>query len=147
MDPASLRDKIVKLAGMYKNERGKVKELEATIRILEPQVSSNMQLQSSVGGLENKLKALMAKQGEAKKELERVALYKDTIKKQEKVIGKLEKVITDSMKDIKRAREDRLELEEYRRGGLANARSSSSGEVQRLQKLVAQLQEQSAQKF
>lgn len=61
MDPAELRDKIVKLAGMYKNERGKVKELEATIRILEPQVSSNMQLQSSVGGLENKLKALMAK--------------------------------------------------------------------------------------
>ena len=147
MDPAELRDKIVKLAGMYKNERGKVKELEATIRILEPQVSSNMQLQSSVGGLENKLKALMAKQGEAKKELERVALYKDTIKKQEKVIGKLEKVITDSMKDIKRAREDRLELEEYRRGGLANARSSSNSEVQRLQKLVVQLQEQSAQKF
>ena len=55
---------------------------------------------------------------------------------------KLEKVITDSMKDIKRVREDRLELEEYRKNGISHNRSGTNEEILRLQKLVAQLQQQ-----
>lgn len=77
-----MKDKIIRLAGMYKNERVKVKELENVIKTLEPQVAGNMQLQSLVGNLENKIKSLMSKQTEAKKEIERISLYKDTIKKQ-----------------------------------------------------------------
>lgn len=69
LDHHELKDKIIRLAGMYKGERVKVKELENVIKTLEPQVAGNMQLQSLVGNLENKIKSLMSKQGEAKKEI------------------------------------------------------------------------------
>jgi len=50
------------------------------------------------------------------KDFERIGVYKDTIKKQEKVIGKLEKVMKDGMEEVRNARSYKLQLEEMRRG-------------------------------
>ena len=46
-----------------------------------------------------------------KKDNERINIYKETIKKQEKVILKLEKVMKDGMEEVRNARNTRLELE------------------------------------
>jgi hypothetical protein len=41
---------------------------------------------------------------------ERVNIYKDTIKKQEKVIVKLEKVMKEGMDEVRNARQTKIEL-------------------------------------
>lgn len=42
------------------------------------------------------------------KEQERINIYKETIKKQEKVISKLEKVMREGMEEVRNARKMRL---------------------------------------
>jgi len=44
-------------------------------------------------------------------EISKVQLYKDTIKKQEKVIAKLEKLMESTLKDTQKARGALVELE------------------------------------
>jgi hypothetical protein len=51
---------------------------------------------------------------ELKKEIAKINLYKDTIRKQEKVIAKLEALLEKTLKDTQRAREGMLELENLR---------------------------------
>lgn len=45
------------------------------------------------------------------KEMQKIGLYKDTIRKQEKVIVKLETLLDKTLKETQRAREGVLELE------------------------------------
>lgn len=45
------------------------------------------------------------------KEHERINVYKDTIRKQEKVIAKLETVMKEGMEEVRNARKTKLELE------------------------------------
>lgn len=47
-------------------------------------------------------------------EIQKTQLYKETIKKQEKVIAKLEKLIETSLKDTQKARGAQLDLEQLR---------------------------------
>jgi K+/H+ antiporter YhaU regulatory subunit KhtT len=51
---------------------------------------------------------------ELKKEISKINLYKDTIRKQEKVIAKLESLLEKTLKDTQHAREGMLELEKLR---------------------------------
>lgn len=46
--------------------------------------------------------------------MQKTALYKDTIKKQERVITKLETLLEKTLKDTQKAREGMLELEKLR---------------------------------
>jgi hypothetical protein len=45
-----------------------------------------------------------------KKDNDRITIYKETIKKQEKVIMKLERVMKDGMEEVRQARQTKLEL-------------------------------------
>ena len=47
-------------------------------------------------------------------EVSKVQLYKDTIKKQEKVIAKLEKLMETTLKDTQKARSALVELEQLK---------------------------------
>lgn len=47
-------------------------------------------------------------------EISKTQLYKDTIKKQEKVISKLEKLMETTLKDTQKARNSLLELEQLK---------------------------------
>jgi len=59
--------------------------------------------------------ALKTKQlADLKKEIAKINLYKDTIRKQEKVIAKLEALLEKTLKDTQHAREGMLELEKLR---------------------------------
>ncbi len=54
-------------------------------------------------------------------------MYKDTIKKQEKVIMKLESVMKDGMEEVRQARKYKLELEDMKkRGGGSQMYQSST---------------------
>jgi hypothetical protein len=48
------------------------------------------------------------------KELQKIALYKDTIKKQERVISKLEAMLSKTLKETQRVREGMNELEKLK---------------------------------
>ena len=94
---------------------------------------------------------------ELSKELQKTNLYKDTIRKQEKVIAKLEALLEKTLKDTQRARDGMLELEKLRtenlelQQALKNSAMNmhDSDEVERLRKeisilesLVAELREE-----
>ena len=94
---------------------------------------------------------------ELNKEIAKINLYKDTIRKQEKVISKLEALLEKTLKDTKRAREGMLELEKLRTENLelqrhvkesGKHRGSASeadrlrSEVQMLETLVAELRDE-----
>lgn len=48
------------------------------------------------------------------KENQRVQVYKDTIKKQQKVIQRLERVMKEGMGEVRNARDVRLQLEQMK---------------------------------
>lgn len=71
-------------------------------------MSNSMQLQSIIASQKNQIQAFEEKILKYKKEFERISVYKDTIKKQEKVIMKLESVMKDGMEEVRQARKYKL---------------------------------------
>ena len=108
MGERELKEKIVKMSQLYKSERVQNKELEKAVKVMEPQVSNVMQLNSVILSQKNTIKVLEEKMDKMRRDHERINIYKDTIKKQEKVIVKLEKVMKDGMEEIRNARQVRL---------------------------------------
>lgn len=76
-----------------------------------------MKLQSVIASQKNQIQLYEEKILKYKKEFERIGVYKDTIKKQEKVIMKLESVMKDGMEEVRLARRYKLELEEMKKRG------------------------------
>lgn len=85
------------MSQLYKAQRVKNRDLEKSIKILQPQVSNAMQLNSVILNQKNNIQVLEDKIQKFKKDNDRITIYKDTIKKQQKVILKLEKVMKDGM--------------------------------------------------
>ena len=88
-----LKEKIVKISQLYKVERVKNRDLDRTVKAMEPQISNTMQLNSVIAAQKNNIQILNQKIERMQKEHERIGVYKETIKKQEKVIVKLESVM------------------------------------------------------
>jgi hypothetical protein len=97
---------------------------------MEPQISNTMQLNSVIVAQKNSLQTQGERMDKMAKDFERIAVYKDTIRKQEKVIAKLEKVMKDGMEEVRNARTYKLQLEEMRKGRETpnNQRGSASGQ-------------------
>ena len=104
MSQRELKDKIIKISQLYKSERLKAKELDKALKIMQPQVSNSMQLNSVISSQKNTIQALENKIEKGKKDHDRIAIYKDTIKKQEKVIEKLERIMKEGMNDVRKAK-------------------------------------------
>lgn len=75
---------------------------------MEPQISNTMQLNSVILSQKNNIQTLNDKIDRMIKEHQRINVYKETIRKQEKVIGKLEKVMKDGMEEVRNARNTKL---------------------------------------
>mgnify|MGYP000870785420 CR=1 FL=1 len=82
MSSKDLKDKIARISHLYKSEKLRSEELDRALKHLEPQVSNSMQLQSVIASQKNQMQALEEKVAKYKREFERIAIYKDTIKKQ-----------------------------------------------------------------
>ena len=129
MSLRDLKEKIVKISQLYKIERVKNRELDRTVKAMEPQISNTMQLNSVIVAQKNQIQTMNEKVGRMVKENERINVYKETIKKQEKVIGKLETVMKEGMEEVRTARKMRVELEELRKREVGNgSRGTSRGQ-------------------
>lgn len=58
MSPKELKEKIIKISQLYKSERVKNRELDKSLKALEPQVSNSMQLNSVISSQKNALQVL-----------------------------------------------------------------------------------------
>ena len=69
----------------------------------------------------------MRKLQESSKELQKTSLYKDTIRKQERVITKLETLLEKTLKETQKARHGMLELEKLRSENLELQQTLKAG--------------------
>lgn len=157
MDSQELRNKILKLAQAYRTERIRNEEFERALKSANQDLANAKQLQTELENVSHAHTKKAKKLMELNKEIAKINLYKDTIRKQEKVISKLEALLEKTLKDTKRAREGMIELEKLRTENLElqkNAKdvgkykgSSSEAdrlrsEVQMLETLVAELRDE-----
>jgi hypothetical protein len=106
-----LRAKIVKLAQAYRDERVRNEEFEKSLKSAQKDIAESKHLQTEMEIMQKKhtdqSRRLLGIQQEASK----INLFKETIKKQEKVIAKLEKLMEQTLKDTQKARSQLVELE------------------------------------
>ncbi len=114
MDSGQLRDKILKLAQAYRTERIRNEEFERALKSANQDLCNAKQMQSELENLQHAHNEKSRRLLELKKEIAKINLYKDTIRKQEKVIAKLEALLEKTLKDTQNARESLLELENLR---------------------------------
>mmetsp|Transcript_38726 Transcript_38726/g.44333 ORF Transcript_38726/g.44333 Transcript_38726/m.44333 type:complete len:329 (-) Transcript_38726:27-1013(-) len=157
MGSTELRNKILKLAQAYRTERIRNEEFERALKSANQDLANAKQLQTELENVSHAHTKKAKKLMELNKEIAKINLYKDTIRKQEKVISKLEALLEKTLKDTKRAREGMLELEKLRtenmelqknakdigkfRGSASEADRLRS-EVQMLETLVSELRDE-----
>mmetsp|Transcript_17475 Transcript_17475/g.17233 ORF Transcript_17475/g.17233 Transcript_17475/m.17233 type:complete len:324 (+) Transcript_17475:1523-2494(+) len=157
MDSTELRNKILKLAQAYRTERIRNEEFERALKSANQDLANAKQLQTELENVSHAHTQKAKKLMELNKEIAKINLYKDTIRKQEKVISKLEALLEKTLKDTKRAREGMMELEKLRTENLelqkgiksnAKLRGNQSevdrlkSEVQMLETLVSELRDE-----
>lgn len=154
MNNEELKLKIIKIAQMYRNERGRNEEFEKVIRQAQEEVSEAYKYKAELDKLREKHEKDLHKLQRVQTQVDKIRIYRDTIKKQEAVISKLEKLLDKTLKDTQLARESVQELERLRTenlelqkriketayGGQGNEQSKQ--EIRRLERLVQELKEQ-----
>mmetsp|Transcript_34749 Transcript_34749/g.40638 ORF Transcript_34749/g.40638 Transcript_34749/m.40638 type:complete len:858 (-) Transcript_34749:61-2634(-) len=114
MGVEELRNKIIKLAQAYRDERVRNQEFEKSLKAAQRDIAQSKQLQAELDGIQKKHMEAAKKLLAMQQEISKTQLYKDTIKKQEKVISKLEKLMETTLKDTQKARNSLLELEQLK---------------------------------
>jgi hypothetical protein len=148
MTNEELKGKIIKLAEAYRAERLRNEEFERALKSANVDLAHAKKMQTELENLQHAYNDSSRKLSELHKELQKTNLYKDTIRKQEKVIAKLEALLEKTLKDTQRARDGMLELEKLRTENLElqNALRSSAmnpmdnDEVDKLRREVAMLE-------
>jgi len=151
MSIEELRMKILKLAQAYREERLRNEKYDEALKGAHMELSAAKKMETELESMQN------AHQDKAKKllnvqhEMQKINLYKDTIKKQEKVINKLELLLSKTIKDVKQPKKDMLELEKLKTENLelqkelkANTiqRPEINPDVERYRKKITQLEEE-----
>lgn len=114
MPTEELRQKIIKVAQAYRNERVRNEEFEKALKAAQKDIANSRQLQVELEQFQRVHQENAQKMLAMQQEIQKVSLYKETIKKQEKVIGKLERLMETSLKDAQKARQSQVELESLR---------------------------------
>ena len=154
MNNEELKLKIIKIAQMYRNERGRNEEFEKVIRQAQDEVSEAYKYKAELDKLREKHEKDLHKLQKVQVQVDKTRMYRETIKKQEAVISKLEKLLDKTLKDSQLARESVQELERLRTenlelqkriienayGGQGNEQGKQ--EIRRLERLVQELKEQ-----
>jgi len=162
MGMEELRAKIVKLAQAYRDERVRNEQFEKSLGAAQREIAQSRQVQTELEGLRKKHTEGSKRLMDMQQEISKISVYKDTIKKQEKVIAKLEKLMETTLKDTQKARGAMLELEQLKTENMhlqkqlkemAFGPEGHNGELERyrqectrLERLVAELREDLASK-
>jgi len=127
MSNEELKAKVVKLASAYRSERLRNEEFERSLKSANVDLVQAKQTQAELENMQQAYAEAMRRLAEYGKEAQKTSLYKDTIKKQERVITKLETLLEKTLKDTQRARDGVLELEKLRTENLELQQALKSG--------------------
>ena len=114
MTSEELKAKVMKLAQAYRAERLRNEEFERALKSANVDLVQAKQSQAELENMQQAYSEAMKRLGEFGKEVQKTNLFKDTIRKQERVITKLESLLEKTLKDTQKAREGMLELEKLR---------------------------------
>eukprot|EP01022_Parablepharisma_sp_SALTPOND_P013408 TRINITY_DN1793_c0_g1_i1.p2 TRINITY_DN1793_c0_g1~~TRINITY_DN1793_c0_g1_i1.p2 ORF type:complete len:578 (+),score=96.29 TRINITY_DN1793_c0_g1_i1:1186-2919(+) len=153
MSSEELRVKIIKLAQAYRAERLRNEEFDKALKGAHAEISAAKKMEAELDNVQNAHQDKARKLLEMQREIQKINLYKDTIKKQEKVITKLEGLLNKTIKDTKQSRQDILELEKLKTENFqlqkdlkssAIQRGDTNPDVERYRREIARLEEQVA---
>ncbi len=153
MSSDELRTKILKLAQAYRAERLRNEEFDKALKGAHAEISAAKKMEAELETVQNAHQDKARKLLEMQREIQKINLYKDTIKKQERVILKLEGILNKTIKDTKQSRQDVLELEKLKTENLqlqkdlkssAIAKGDINPDVERYRREIARLEEQVA---
>ena len=114
MTNEELKAKVVKIAQAYRGERLRNEDFEKALKSANVDLVNAKQIQTEFENMQQAYGEAMRRLQDSNKEVQKTNLYKDTIKKQERVISKLEVLLEKTLKDTQKARDGMLELEKLR---------------------------------
>ena len=114
MSLPELKSKIVKLAQAYRGERMRNEEYEKALKQAQVEISQARKLAHDLEALQKQHEDDSERFLQIQKETQKISLYRETIKKQEEVIKKLESVLDRTMKDNSVKKDNLLEMEQLR---------------------------------
>jgi hypothetical protein len=114
MSLPELKSKIIKLAQSYRAERMRNEEFEKALKNAQIEITNSRKLKLELEGINKVHEEDQQKFLSLQKETQKIGLYRETIKKQEQVIAKLENLLNKTMGDSSKQKESLLELETLR---------------------------------
>ena len=114
MSLPELKSKIIKLAQAYRGERLRNEEFEKALRQAQNEIANARKLANDLEQLQKVHEEDSEKFLNLQKETQKIGLYRETIKKQEEVITKMEGLLKKTMSENERQKDSLLELEQLR---------------------------------
>ena len=114
MSLPELKSKIIKLAQAYRGERLRNEEFEKALRQAQNEIANARKLANDLEQLQKIHEEDSEKFLNLQRETQKIGLYRETIKKQEEVITKMEGLLKKTMHENERQKDSLLELEQLR---------------------------------
>lgn len=114
MSLPELKSKIIKLAQAYRGERMRNEEFEKALKQAQNEIANARKLANELEQLQKVHEDDTNKYLNLQKETQKIGLYRETIKKQEEVITKMESLLKKTMSESERQKDSLLELEQLR---------------------------------
>lgn len=114
MSNEDLKHKVIKLAQAYRSERIRNEYFEKALKSANVDLAQTKRVATELENLRGHYDKLRGNFSQINKEMQKIGLYKDTIRKQESVIVKLEALLDKTLRETQRAREGILELEKLK---------------------------------
>lgn len=114
MSNEELKHKVIKLAQAYRSERIRNEYFEKALKSANVDLAQTKRVATELEQVTAKHEKLRQTFSSMTKEMQKIGLYKDTIRKQEKVIVKLENLLNKTLTETQRARDGILELEKLK---------------------------------
>jgi len=114
MSLPELKSKIIKLSQAYRGERLRNEEFEKALRQAQNEIANARKLANDLEQLQKVHEEDSEKYLNLQRETQKIGLYRETIKKQEEVILKMEGLLKKTMNEKERQKNSLLELEQLR---------------------------------
>ena len=129
MSNEDLKHKVIKLAQAYRSERIRNEYFEKALKSANIDLAQTKRVATELENLRGSYDKLRTNFSNMNKELQKIGVYKDTIRKQETVIVKLEALLDKTLKETQKAREGILELEKLKTENLQLQSQVKAGEL------------------
>ena len=99
MSNEELKHKVIKLAQAYRSERIRNEYFEKALKSANVDLVQTKRVTTELENVKNQYDKLRGNYSQINKEMQKIGLYKDTIRKQENVIVKLEALLDKTLKE------------------------------------------------